>query len=134
RSFSHGYSSPFGNVRSTRTGYSPPSNVDPRERGPVTQLVLKRSSVGLALLTLTLFVGAERDVRADEGPPTTAKPEDSATPPIEEVHVTGKREAPTARSMNRSDIRLSAGSFGDPFRAIDTSPGLVPTLSGIPYV
>src|SRR5688572_31753171 len=58
-----------------------------------------------------------------------------AADPIEEVHVSGKRDrrAPTEQRLSRSEIRDTPGAFGDPFRAIDVSPSLVPFLSGIPY-
>ena len=35
--------------------------------------------------------------------------------------------------MARADIRLVPGAFGDPFRAIDSLPGVIPTISGLPY-
>jgi TonB family protein len=72
-----------------------------------------------------------------EGPAPPAPP---ASPPPpgtpEEVHVTGRRyetRSPTEHRMTRAEVRLMAGAFGDPFRAIEILPGVVPTISGLPY-
>jgi len=35
--------------------------------------------------------------------------------------------------MKREEYRLVPGGFGDPFRAIDVLPGLVPIVTGLPY-
>lgn len=55
---------------------------------------------------------------------------------IEEVIVTGRRDdprTPTEHRMGRAEMRVVPGAFGDPFRAIDVLPGLVPIVSGLPY-
>jgi hypothetical protein len=56
---------------------------------------------------------------------------------IEEVHIAGQRSppmsSPTEHRMARADMRLVPGAFGDPFRAIDALPGVIPTVSGLPY-
>ena len=52
---------------------------------------------------------------------------------VEEVRVQGARTPPTAVSLGRAEVREIPGAFGDPFRAIDVLPGVVPTLSGLPY-
>lgn len=55
---------------------------------------------------------------------------------IEEVVVTGQRadpRTPTEHRMTRAEMRVVPGAFGDPFRAIDILPGLVPIISGLPY-
>jgi hypothetical protein len=41
---------------------------------------------------------------------------------------------PTARALAPSEMRDVPGSFGDPFRVLDTLPGVVPFYSGLPYV
>jgi hypothetical protein len=56
--------------------------------------------------------------------------------PVEEVIVTGGRRpdaTPTEHHMNRDEVRLVPGAFGDPYRAIETLPGVIPTVSGLPY-
>ena len=39
-----------------------------------------------------------------------------------------------ARRFELAEIRDVAGTFGDPFRALDSLPGVTPVASGIPYV
>lgn len=55
---------------------------------------------------------------------------------VEEVRVQGRSKetsTPTEQRMNRNEVRSVPGAFGDPFRAIDVSPSLVPVISGLPY-
>lgn len=58
-----------------------------------------------------------------------------AAAPVEEVRVRGLRETqtPTEERLGRAEIRVVPGAFGDPYRAIDTLPGVVPIVSGLPY-
>ncbi|MET0389092.1 MAG: TonB-dependent receptor [Polyangiales bacterium] len=42
--------------------------------------------------------------------------------------------APTVRRLKLQEMRDLPGAFGDPFRVIDALPGVVPQLSGLPYV
>lgn len=78
-------------------------------------------------------------VRPSGWPATGAKPEPSQKPEppsrVDEVHILGKRDVktPTEHRMGRAEMRVLAGAFGDPFRAIDVLPGLVPIVSGLPY-
>jgi TonB-dependent Receptor Plug Domain len=79
----------------------------------------------------------------DPSPATAATAPTAATPaatasaaPVDEVRVVGRRsgtDSPTQHRMGRAEVRVVPGAFGDPFRAIDTSPSLVPLLSGLPY-
>lgn len=72
---------------------------------------------------------------------STAPPAPAAAAPQKvdapaEVRVRGQRyetRSATERRMGRAEIRLLAGAFGDPFRAIDIMPGVIPTVSGLPY-
>jgi hypothetical protein len=77
-----------------------------------------------------------------ETPPPEPEPEPAAPgaptqpPAVEEVTVRGKRKDPPAPqmiSMGKAEVRVMPGAFGDPFRAIDVLPGVVPTISGLPY-
>ena len=46
----------------------------------------------------------------------------------------GERETPAGTtSVDRAEIRDTPGSLGDPFRAIESKPGVVPVMSGVPY-
>lgn len=54
----------------------------------------------------------------------------------EEVLVRGGKGAvgaPIADSLARTEVRQLPGAFGDPFRAIEITPGLAPVVSGLPY-
>jgi hypothetical protein len=83
-------------------------------------------------------------------PPPMAAPEAlglPAPPPAEassvpaeaapgEVLVRGGKGAVGAAitdSISRTEVRQLPGAFGDPFRAIEVSPGLTPVVSGLPY-
>src|SRR5262249_5591971 len=56
-------------------------------------------------------------------------------PKVDEVHILGRKDvrSPTEHRMKRAEIRVMPGAFGDPFRAIDALPGIVPIISGLPY-
>jgi hypothetical protein len=41
---------------------------------------------------------------------------------------------PAARRLQLAEMRDVPGTFGDPFRVLDTLPGVVPVFSGLPYV
>jgi len=78
----------------------------------------------------------------DEGVPPPTKPEagsrikqDETVNAVDEVLVIGRKEphTPTEHRMGRAEMRVIPGAFGDPFRAIDILPGLVPIVSGLPY-
>lgn len=50
-----------------------------------------------------------------------------------EVSVRGEREEPGSNHIPRTETRFVPGAFGDPFRVIETLPGMAPWLSGLPY-
>ncbi len=50
-----------------------------------------------------------------------------------EVTVWGERPAPTVRTLSRGEVRELPGAFGDPFRAIESLPGVTPIVSGLPF-
>lgn len=41
---------------------------------------------------------------------------------------------PGMRRLELAEMRDLPGAFGDPFRAVDSLPGVVPVISGLPYV
>ncbi len=41
---------------------------------------------------------------------------------------------PTAHALELAEIREVPGTFGDPFRVLDSLPGVVPVMTGLPYV
>src|SRR5262249_10450460 len=50
-----------------------------------------------------------------------------------EVTVSGEKKDEGTTTLSRSEVRLLPGAFGDPFRAVETMPGVTPIASGIPY-
>src|ERR1700690_2506108 len=51
----------------------------------------------------------------------------------EEVSVHGTRREIGQTTLSATDVREMPGAFGDPFRAIEALPGVVPLTSGLPY-
>ena len=78
------------------------------------------------------------DPNAQAAPPPPAAGSVRGQPVIieDDVDVLGWKRAlqsPTQQRLGRSEIRMIPGAFGDPFRAIDVLPGVVPIVSGLPY-
>jgi hypothetical protein len=78
--------------------------------------------------------------------PTTTTPVPAAGAATPAAHVTESDTAldygararahlvqPGARRLELAEMRDLPGAFGDPFRAVDALPGVVPVLSGLPY-
>jgi len=69
-------------------------------------------------------------------PPQSAVPargQKSATySGTQEIFVIGKRE-PIRHTLGHADVHDLPGAFGDPYRAIEALPGVVPIASGLPY-
>ena len=68
-------------------------------------------------------------------PEPKATPATDSSPDVLEVTVYGEREpsAPPPASLGRAEVREVPGAFGDPFRAIETLPGVTPVASGLPF-
>lgn len=89
----------------------------------------------------TTFTPPTAPAAPEPSPPSTPSAPAKAAPSkppandYEEVTVLGHREpvSPTMHRMGRAEVRVVPGAFGDPFRAIDVLPGLVPIVSGLPY-
>jgi len=56
----------------------------------------------------------------------------SAAPATQEILIIGQRE-PIKLTLGRADVHDIPGAFGDPYRAIEVLPGVVPIASGLPY-
>lgn len=73
-------------------------------------------------------------------PEPEAQPEPArATPaakapaaPVREILVVGQRE-PIRKSLGKVEVHDMPGAFGDPYRAIESLPGVTPIVSGLPY-
>lgn len=78
---------------------------------------------------------ADDDASAEPAPEPAAaparEPEPNALPII--IEVRDERRPPGARSFSRAEVRQLPGAFGDPFRAIEALPGVVPIGSGLPF-
>jgi TonB family protein len=57
----------------------------------------------------------------------------AAREPAIEVTVRGDKLEPTVSSYTRAEVRQIPGAFGDPFRAVETMPGVTPIVSGLPF-
>jgi TonB family protein len=64
--------------------------------------------------------------------PDSPKTQPTKSQPIE-VDVRGEKSDPLVRTLSRAEVRQIPGTFGDPFRALETLPGVVPVASGLPY-
>jgi hypothetical protein len=62
-----------------------------------------------------------------------AAPSVGPTTPPEEVTIRGNRVPPQASSLTAAEVRQLPGAFGDPFRAIESLPGVTPIISGLPF-
>ena len=62
-------------------------------------------------------------------------PRDKPAPPPAALEVTvhGEVPAPGVTTISRAEVRLLPGAFGDPFRAVETLPGVTPLASGVPF-
>ncbi len=86
------------------------------------------------------FVPPEPEPEPDV-PPSPSSGVDGSVPPAGPVHtpsepleitVEGERRPPGSVVLTRRETRALPGSFGDPLRAIEAQPGVVPIVSGLP--
>jgi hypothetical protein len=64
------------------------------------------------------------------GAPSPAQLEDD---PGVDIFVLAPRIDETERTINKAEARMTAGTFGDPLRAVELLPGITPLVSGVPY-
>jgi hypothetical protein len=72
---------------------------------------------------------------AARGPTSTtfSSAEVATAQPPEQVNVYGTRREIGQTTLSAADVREMPGAFGDPFRAIEALPGVIPLVSGLPY-
>jgi TonB family protein len=72
---------------------------------------------------------------APAAPPPTPLVTSTPAAPSEPLEVTvhGNALPPAVSTYTRAEVRQIPGAFGDPFRAVETLPGVTPVASGIPY-
>lgn len=104
--------------------FSPP---EARTRAPATAPPPRSAAEGES--------SADRSSSVPDASSATDASDDPALREITEVQVTGARapRSPTEHRLGRAEVRVIPGAFGDPFRAIDILPGVVPVISGLPY-
>jgi TonB family protein len=68
-----------------------------------------------------------------EPEPEPARTLDPAPAPEAGVTVQGDRPPPARVTLTRQEVRQLPGAFGDPFRAIESLPGVTPVFSGLPF-
>jgi len=51
----------------------------------------------------------------------------------ETVVTAGERQEISRTVLRREEVRMTPGTMGDPFRVLETLPGVVPLLTGVPY-
>jgi TonB family protein len=68
----------------------------------------------------------------EPAPSSSPKPSPAAAKPIQ-IQVWGAKLAPAVSSFTRAEVRQLPGAFGDPFRAIESLPGVTPIVSGLPF-
>ena len=64
---------------------------------------------------------------------SSSAPKAPGTPEPIDVLVEGQRRPPGSVRLSREEVRALPGAFGDPLRAIEAEPGVVPIVSGLPY-
>ncbi len=77
-----------------------------------------------------ITAAATTDAPPDE--PAVKKPIPSKPEPIT-VDIRGEKPPPSVFTLSRAEVRQIPGTLGDPFRALETLPGVVPVVSGLPY-
>jgi hypothetical protein len=66
--------------------------------------------------------------------PSDAGEGDATAAEVEEVEITVAGERPAdVKKLGRAEVRQMPGAFGDPYRAIESLPGVTPIVSGLPY-
>jgi len=70
------------------------------------------------------------------GPPEPEPPPHAAAPeaPVQDVVVQGEKQPRGKRpALGKTELRQLPGALGDPLRAVEVLPGVIPTVSGLPY-
>jgi hypothetical protein len=65
--------------------------------------------------------------------PTTQSGTPQKPPHVETVTVRGRQPAPGGISISKAEARQLPGAFGDPFRVVESLPGVTPVVSAAPY-
>jgi TonB family protein len=107
---------------------------------------------GSDAIAATITIAVDFTFAAEESAPEVAAPESAAPPrakqptaapgsapalPSEDeaidIIVLAPRVDDTERLISKAEARMTAGTFGDPLRAVELLPGITPLISGVPY-
>lgn len=97
---------------------------------------------GVKVAARIRFVVSFRQTKVEEPPPEEPKAVEApietpksppTTPQPINIDVRGEKPQPLVRTLSRAEVRQIPGTLGDPFRALETLPGVVPVASGLPY-
>lgn len=123
------------------------------DRGEVVSVEVERGSEPFATTAATAargwrFVPARRNGRPIRSrilrriefaplgamPPETPAVKEGEAQGVVDVTVEGELQLPpSVTSLEREEVRRLPGAFGDPFRAIESMPGVTPITSGLPF-
>jgi hypothetical protein len=85
----------------------------------------------IGLLGLAAAVGGWPHPALGQDAPPVAQPSPAPTAPTV-VEVRGTPAGAGTPALSRAQARELPGAFGDPLRAVESLPGVVPTISGLP--
>ena len=99
---------------------------------------------GVAVSAKVRFLVRFEPSTVEDSEPTSLRPKPEAartrarapvkTAPAElEVTITGNRSTQISTRITRVEAREIPGTFGDPLRAVETNPGVVPLYTGVPF-
>lgn len=97
---------------------------------------MRSAALGVLAVGLALAPAALADDAAEAQPLREAADDAGEAPPEADpilVDVTGDRAPPGSASFGRREIREMPGVLGDPYRAIEVQPSVIPAASGVPY-
>jgi hypothetical protein len=110
---------------------------DPARRGtkPVAARIRARVEFHQDLpVGTSSAAGATTEAASAPPSPGSSEPGPLAAPELpEEVNVHGTRHEIGQTTLSATDVREMPGAFGDPFRAIEALPGVMPVVSGLPF-
>jgi hypothetical protein len=93
----------------------------------------QRSPNGLGADTGGVVEASGRASHADLTPASTEVALSDASESPLEVTVRGRRRDVGQTTISAAEVREIPGAFGDPFRAIEALPSVIPVVSGLPY-
>lgn len=91
---------------------------------------MRRTSLSSGALGLGLAAALSACPALGQAPTVPTAPRDDGPPTV--IEVRGTPAGAGTPTLSRAQARELPGAFGDPLRAVDSLPGVVPTISGLP--